>query len=109
MTGTPYDFREERRIGATVFDHPFSGIAFTSGRAEVRLLDPDSGRGVVLGFDDAWPWLQVFSGDTHGELARTSLAVEPMSCPPDAFGSGTDLVVLEPGESHRASYSISSI
>jgi aldose 1-epimerase len=91
-----------------MLDHPFSGIAFAAGRAEVRLLDPDSGRGVVLAFDDAWPWLQVFSGDSHGDLARTSLAVEPMSCPPDAFRSGTDLVVLGPGGSHHATYSIAA-
>jgi aldose 1-epimerase len=108
VAGTPYDFREARTIGTTVFDDPFSGIAFTSGRAEVRLLDPATGRGVVLGFDDAWPWLQVFSGDSHGDLARTSLAVEPMSCPPDAFRTGTDLVVLEPGETHRATYTIAA-
>ena len=37
---------------------------------------------------------------------RRSLAVEPMTCPPDAFRSGVDLVVLQPGESHRASFTV---
>ncbi len=29
-----------------------------------------------------------------------------MTCPPDAFNSGTDLIRLEPGTQHTASWSI---
>jgi len=32
-----------------------------------------------------------------------------MTCPPDAFNSGTDLIVLEPGASHTASWTISAV
>ena len=40
----------------------------------------------------------VFTGDTlDPEVRRTALAVEPMTCPPDAFRSGTDVTVLRPG------------
>ena len=83
---------------SSIIRSPDLGFEVGPGRGPAA-RSPDSARGVVLGFDDGWPWLQVFSGDTHGELARTSLAVEPMSCPPDAFRSGADLVVLEPEES----------
>jgi len=32
--------------------------------------------------------------------------VEPMTCPPDAFNTGTDLVRLEPGDPHRVAWRI---
>ncbi len=49
----------------------------------------------------------VFSGDTlEPAQRRTALAVEPMSCPPDAFRSGTDLVALHPGGRWTGSWGI---
>ena len=49
--------------------------------------------------DEGYRWLQVFTGDPLGpELRRKTLAVEPMTCPPNAFVTGDDLLVLEPGE-----------
>jgi aldose 1-epimerase len=32
-----------------------------------------------------------------------------MTCPPDAFNSHIDLVVLAPGESHQATWTITAI
>ena len=53
---------------------------------------------LVLAVDEAWPWLQIYTGDTLPEgQRRRSLAVEPMTCPPNALADGRDLVVLEPG------------
>jgi aldose 1-epimerase len=43
------------------------------------------------------------------ELDRLGLAVEPMTCPPDAYNSGTDLIVLEPGAASTASWTIRAI
>jgi aldose 1-epimerase len=44
--------------------------------------------------------LQVFTGDTLApERRRQGLAIEPMTCPPNAFRTGTDLIVLQPDES----------
>ena len=57
--------------------------------------------------DAAFGWWQVFTGDTlHGERHRRSVAVEPMTCPPDAFRSGRDLIVLEPGRPGAATWGI---
>ena len=39
----------------------------------------------------------LFTGDPLPDVARRSLAVEPMTCPPNAFRSREDLIVLEPG------------
>jgi aldose 1-epimerase len=57
--------------------------------------------------DEAFGWFQVYTGETlKEEERRRSLAVEPMTCPPDALRSGTDLVVLEPGASWAGSWGI---
>ncbi len=106
VEGGPYDFRSPRPIGDTVFDHPFGGLP-ADASPTVTLRDPQSERTASLTADAAYAWLQIFSGDTLGaEAARQSLAVEPMSCPPNAFRSGVDVVVLEPGESHSAGFTI---
>ena len=39
----------------------------------------------------------VFTGDGEPTVERRSIAVEPMSCAPNAFASGDGLVVLPPG------------
>jgi aldose 1-epimerase len=101
---TPYDFRVTRPVGATVLDHPFSGLVHgDDGWATASLADPDTGRSAAVSFDASFRWLQAFSADSHGPTARQYVAVEPMTCPPNAFRSGVDLIVVRPGETHTAS------
>lgn len=91
----PFDFRVARPIKQAVFDHAFTDLdRGPDGRAEVTVRDPRSGRAVVLWMDGSHTWAQVYSGDTLGDQARRSLAVEPMTAGPNAFRSGADLVVL---------------
>jgi aldose 1-epimerase len=101
VDGTAYDFRAPRAIGDLALDHPFG--ALTGDTATLR--DPDTGDVVTLTLGEGCSWLHVFTCDTH-DPARQAVAVEPMSCPPDAFRSGTDLVVLEPGATHRMAFTI---
>ena len=55
----------------------------------------------------AFPYLMVFSGDTLApDRRRRGLAVEPMTCPPNAFRSGDGLIVLDPGQSWSGSWGI---
>jgi aldose 1-epimerase len=99
VEGTPYDFQHPRVIGATKIDHAFTGLERADdGRVWVRLR---SGRAeVALWAGEGYRWLQVFTGDTLSEdRRRKALAVEPMTCPPNAFVTGDDLIVLSPGES----------
>jgi aldose 1-epimerase len=100
VDGTPYDFRKTRVIGTTRLDHALTGLDRDGdGRAWVRLADGGSGSAVRLWADAGYRWLQVFTGDPLGpELRRKALAVEPMTCPPNAFVTGDDLLVLEPGQ-----------
>ena len=64
----------------------------------MTLRSPASGVGVSLSSDVSW--LQVYSAD---DIDRVGVAVEPMTCPPNAFNSGTDVVALEPGATHTLS------
>ena len=77
-------------------------------RAVARLDDPDDGRSVRLWVDDGYRYLMVYTADQVGrpERRRTAVAVEPMTCPPDAFRSGTDLIELDPGESWHGSWGL---
>jgi aldose 1-epimerase len=50
----------------------------------------------------------VFTGDTLGSAERRrSVAIEPMTCPPNAFVSGKSLVRLEAGASWKGSWGVS--
>ncbi len=106
----PFDFRGGRRIAATEIDHAFTRLepdASGSVRVTVR---SDDGAGVACAWDPGvLPWVQVHTADLPDpQESRRGLAVEPMTCPPDAYNSGTDLVRLEPGDEHVASWTISA-
>ncbi len=100
VTSFGLDFRSPTVIGTSRLDHAFAGLP--EGTWAVTLRDPASGVGVSLSSDARW--LQVYSADYIG---RVGVAVEPMSCPPNAFNSGTDVVALGAGETHTLSARIS--
>lgn len=107
VDGTPYDFRSARPVGDLVLDTAYGDLTRGSdGRAVVTMENPADGSSVTLWADESAPYLQVFSGETLPDPARrrTALAVEPMSCPPDALASGTDLVRLAPGAEHEMTW-----
>jgi aldose 1-epimerase len=107
VQGHAFDYRSPRLLGGVEIDHAFTGIGWDrQGRAELMLRDP-AGTGVGMRWDQACPWLQVHTADKPAPLpSRLGLAVEPMTCPPDAFNSGTDVVRLTPGASHTAWWNI---
>jgi aldose 1-epimerase len=102
VDGTPYDFRKPRLIGATRLDHALTGLDRDGdGRAWVQLA-AGGGAGARLGLwaGEGYRWLQVFTGDPlPPDRRRKALAIEPMTCPPNAFVTAEDLLVLEPGDS----------
>ena len=109
VVGHTFDFRAERLLGGIRIDHAFTGLSRTQdGLAAVRVFDP-SGTGVELEWDQACAWVQVHTGDKPIGPDRLGLAVEPMTCPPDAFNSGTDLVELAPGATHEAVWTIRAL
>jgi aldose 1-epimerase len=109
VAGSPYDFSTPRLLGDLTIDYAFTGLAPAADAAgadrtwTVRLTDPESGRTTALSSDT--PWVQLFTADP---LDRSALAVEPMTCPPNAFATGTDLITLKPGETHTNHFTVTA-
>lgn len=111
-----FDFSEPREIGARQIDHAFTGLP--EGGASVIVRDPSSGTGVEVSWDAACPWVQVYTGDVDGGASnpdnRRGLAVEPMTCAPDAFNAqryafDTGLVRLASQEQLTAGWRIRAL
>ena len=121
-----YDFRSPTSLRGVEIDHALTDLDFDTdtdtdtgagagagvgadGTVTLRLLGP-GGRGVAMAWGRGAPWLQLCIPDVHNPaMTRQSLAVEPMTCPPDAFNSGTDLITLPPGGEHTFALTISPI
>ena len=109
VAGTGYDFRNARPIGDTRLDTAFAALTTDpSGRSRVVLRGP-SGRGIDLWWGRGFGYLMVYTGDTLDPASRRrgGIAVEPMTCPPNALRTGRDLIRLEPGEVWSGSWGIS--
>ena len=105
VEGTEFDFRRPRTIGATLLDHAFTDLERgEDGLARVILAGAE--RTLELWLDAAYGHLMLFTGDVP-HVARRGLAVEPMSCPPNAFQTGEAVIHLEPGASTSARWGIS--
>ena len=106
VADSEFDFRSPRAIGPTVLDTCYTDLERDEdGRARIELHEP-AGRGVALWLDDRHDYVMVFSGDPLPDVARRSLAVEPMTCPPNAFRTGESLVELAPGSSFESEWGI---
>ncbi|MCF6744914.1 aldose epimerase [Blastococcus sp. KM273128] len=94
------------RIGDCALDLPLTDLERDDdGWWHVRLRG--SAGELTVSADAAWPWLQVYTGDTLPEgQRRRSIAVEPMTCPPNALADGVDLQVLEPGAEWAGTWSL---
>ena len=104
------DFRALRLIGGTVLDdalgQPRRG---DDGWSRARLKGTDL-REVVVGMGPGFRTWQACTGDGLDEdLARRAIAIEPMTCPPNAFAAGeagVDFDVVAPGDELVVEWSI---
>ena len=109
-----YDFRSAASLAGIEVDHAFTDLAFDgdqdgAGAVTLQLVGP-GGRGVAMTWDRGAPWLQLCIPDENNPtMTRQALAVEPMTCPPDAFNSGIDLITLPPGGQHTLRLTIAPV
>jgi aldose 1-epimerase len=61
---------------------------------------------VTVWGDEHWKWVQLYTGDDRADVARRSIAVEPMTCRKEAFRTGEDVIRLEPGDVFDARWGI---
>ena len=79
------------------------------GAARVELRRGDRDGGLALWADERYSYLVLYTGDDRPDVNRRSLAVEPMTCPPNAFRSGDDVIVLDPGGSFEGVWGIAPL
>ena len=106
------DFRDGRPLKGLALDDAFGGCVPAAGDDLVRhrLLGAAGGvaGGVEVWAEPAFGWVQVYTPDDHPGRGR-AVAVEPMTCPPDALNSGSGLITIEPGETWQGSWGLLSI
>ncbi len=110
VASTEFDYTTSRMIGVTCLDTAFTDLVRDSdGRAHVEIDHPDGDGRVTVWADERFGYFMIYTGDTlEPDRRRTSLAVEPMTCPPDAFRSGSDLARLQPGGRWTGSWGIAA-
>jgi aldose 1-epimerase len=107
VAGSDVDFRQPRAIGALQLDHAFTDLQ----------REPEGAAGVVLRYgedqiriqlDRSFEYVQVYTGDTLPDRSRRrqGVAVEPMTCAPNAFNNRQGLRMLAPNESVQARWSV---
>jgi aldose 1-epimerase len=106
VEGTVYDLRGGPVLGSVNLDTALTDLVRDAdGRWRVKLVL--GGRYAEVWGDETMHWIQVFSG---GPSRNSSIAVEPMTCGPDAFNAGPThdgMRVLTPGSSFRGEWGIS--
>ena len=103
------DFRSPRPLGDTRLDTAFTGLERDhQGRWHVEIGALAGRPAVTVWGDRAFDWVQVFTdkGEDEGVDGVRGVAVEPLTCPADAFNTGAGLVVLEPGQSWSGEWGI---
>ena len=111
VDATEYDFRRARPIGSLVLDTCFGDLERDAdGLARVVLAAADGERAVTLWMDERFSHVHVYTADTLAAPARRrgGIAIEPMTCAPDAFNSGDGLLALVPGASFAGRWGLST-
>ena len=96
-------------VGRIELDTGYTGlIRSEDGRARVEVGVAGSGRGLTLWADEAFDYLMIYTGHSlePASRRRQGLAVEPMTCPPNAFRSGSSIARLAPGRRWSGAWGI---
>jgi aldose 1-epimerase len=115
VEGTRYDFRSPRPVGELVLDDCFVNLEpaagpgpWPAGASVVRVAPSPAAQETALWADAGFPFLMCYTGDTLADVGarRRSIAVEPMTCPPNALRSGAGLIRLVAGAVWQGSWGI---
>ena len=105
LAGHPLDFSRRKSVNGHDLDVTYTELLRDDSGMTTVIVTDSTGGEVELSVARTFPYVQVFTGDTLEKgRRRTAIAVEPMTCPPDALRSGKDIVVLEPGQHWAGSW-----
>jgi aldose 1-epimerase len=109
VEGTPYDFTSERTIGTTQLDTAFSDLTRDDdGRARVVVASRDGADRITVWAGRGFDYLMIYTGDTLEPVLRRrrGIAIEPMTCPPNAMRTGSGVIRLQPAGSWTGTWGI---
>jgi aldose 1-epimerase len=103
VEGTDRDLRAGAALRGRSLDTAFTDVTGNTARVA------GGGRALEVWADAAFGWWQVYTSDYFPDGSprrRHALAVEAMTCGPDAFNTGRDLITLAPGETWAAEWGV---
>jgi aldose 1-epimerase len=102
VEGTEYDFRRARPVSAPALDTCFGDLERgADGLARATVAAGADEPAVTVWMDEHFRFIHVYTDDA-------GVAVEPMTCAPDAFNSGDGLLALAPGASFAGSWGLNT-
>jgi len=110
VEGSPKDLRAGAALRDLDLDTAYTGLQTVDGRVRHRLTAPD-GTAVELSAEPVFAYAQVFTNPVYDtdDGRIDAVAIEPMTCAPDALNSGDGLQWLEPGEQWVGGWSLALI
>jgi aldose 1-epimerase len=98
VEGTPFDFVTRRRIGAIAMDTCFTDLVRDDDGLVRASVEGPGGRSASVWAGRGFDYLMVYTGDTLEPALRRrrGIAIEPMTCPANAFRSGLGVLRLQP-------------
>jgi aldose 1-epimerase len=100
VAGTEYQLLPPVRLGELRLDDCFTDLVGSSATVGF------DGRVTELWWDESFRFVQAFTAPDR--FGRTAVAIEPMTCPANAFNSHDGLITLERGESYTGRWGISA-
>ena len=94
-----YDFLTPRSLAGVVLDNAFTDVNRDGLRRSTVGLQVGE-ESLQVWADREFGWWQVYTSDSFAPTNpryRRAVAIEPMTCGPDAFNTGVDLIQLAPG------------
>jgi aldose 1-epimerase len=109
VAGTDYDFSEGRALRDVELDTAFGGCEPGQDGLVRHSVCAKGGTGVEVWAEPVFRWVQVFTPDEYPGKGARAVAIEPMTCPPDALNSGVDLLCLPPGDTWAGRWGITPL
>lgn len=107
VAGTDYDFTAARSLDGVQLD-----TAYTDRSSAGVVLSAPSGEALEVWADEQFGWWQVHTSDyfpRDTRYFRGAVAIEPMTCGPNALATGEDLIVLLPGQRWSAEWGVRTL
>ena len=103
--GTPMDFTSAKTLGEQQLDVPYCDLVRDADQRAWVILTATDGSRAELWVDRTYELIELYTGDTlDANRQRRGLGAEPMTCPPNAFQTGTGVHRLDPGRSLTSSW-----